>query len=199
MKKIITSIIFIFLCLDCYSQNDSSTHLRYLNQLLEYPFTTEKNIQGICFITPSNDFDSYQDSIILNDKDNNPIVRIAYDDSLGIVTTFKGKVFKSYDSSNPFSPWLWVDNPDYFRLSFECTDSTGTLYKVKLNENEFGWIKKTDTNFKKETIKEFILKWTMEPMHLDFNRVTNPLKKEPKSNSLVIENPKEDKYKIWKA
>lgn len=200
MKKTAIFILGLLLSLNGLSQNRSNwTPLDYLNQDPEYPFQTEKNIEGLCFITLSDSFDYYQTPILIKDKDNKQIVKIEFVDSLGILTTYKGNLFKSYDTLNPFNPWLWVDNPDYFRLAFECTDSIGNFYKVQLNETEFAWIKKTDKNFKKETIKDFVFSWTTEPMGLDFNRVTNPLRKEPNANSEKIENPEQDKYKIWKA
>ncbi|NME67996.1 hypothetical protein [Flammeovirga aprica] len=200
MKQTILSIVGLLLCLNCFSQErDHRASLDYLNQSIEYPFITEKNIDGLCFITLSNNFDYYQNPILLTDKDNQQIASIEFVDTLGIITTFKGRQFRSYDNSNPFKPWLWVDNPDYLRLTFECTDSIGNFYKVRLNESEFAWIKKTDENFKKETIENFVLKWTSEPMKLDFNRLINPLKKEPKSDSENIDNPEQGKYKIWEA
>lgn len=115
-------------------------------------------------------------------------------------TTYKGITYQRYDTLNhPFCPWLWLDKSDYFRLAFECVDATGKYYKVRLNETEFGWIKKTDNTFKKESIKDFVLSWTMEPMGLDFNREINPLREKPKDSGEIIQNQELSKYKIWQA
>ncbi len=182
------------------AQNRSNwTQLDYLNQDPYYTFQTGKKITGLCFITLSDSIDYYQTPIIITDKDKSQIVRIEFVDTLGILTTYKGKHFNSRDTLNPFNPWLWVNNPDYFRLAFECTDSIGDFYKISLNKTDFAWIHKKDKNFKKESIINFVLSWTSEPMGLDFDRKTNPLKKEPKETGEIIKDPLTGKYQIWRA
>jgi hypothetical protein len=200
----ISFLVFLFLGLlpnlNCFSQSTSDwTTLDHFNHDTEFHFSTEKKLSGLCFITLSDSFDYYQNPIILKDRDDKQIMSIVVNDTSGVLTNFKGSLFKSYDTINPFNPWFWSDNPDYFRLALECTDSLGNFYKVKLNETEFAWIKKTDKNFKKEGIKDFILRWTSATTGLDFDRISNPLRKEPNTNIAIIEGDEQNVYKIWTA
>jgi hypothetical protein len=107
--------------------------LDLLNRASEYPFVTENNISGQCFIILSKDFDYYKSPIVIKSADNKEIVRVEYWDSNGVTTTFKGSSYRQFDNRNAFTPWLFSDNPDYFALALECIDSMGTHYKVKLN------------------------------------------------------------------
>lgn len=178
----------LFLSFATVGQNleNWTTTLDYLNNQTEGSFTTEKNITGLCFVILADDFNYYKEPIVVKRTNDNEVLRITYTDSGELITTYKGTTYKQYDSSNTFKPWLFVDNPDYFRIAFECVDTVGAFYKVRLNEKEFTLIEKTNTNFKKESITNFVSGWTS--LGFDFNRATNPVKKLPKENSRTIVN-----------
>lgn len=85
MKKTALFILVLLLSLNCFSQGRRNwTVLDGLNLDPEYPFQTESDIEGICFIVLSNTVSYYDAPIIVNDKEGKEIVRIEYDDSLDI-------------------------------------------------------------------------------------------------------------------
>lgn len=173
------------------------TILDHLNNQTEDPFTTERNITGLCFVILADDFNYYKDPVVIKGPNDNEVLRITFTDSGELLTTYKGRTYKQYDSSNTFRPWLFVDNPDYFRIAFECVDTIGASYKVRLNETDFALIEKKNKNFKKESISDFISGWTS--MGFDFNRTINPVKEVPKENSKSIIHKEQQKYRIWRG
>ena len=200
MKQIITYLLAFSVGLNCFGQNANNwTILDDLNQNPNFPFKTEKEIRGICFLTLSDNFDYYHSPIIVKNTNNELVAKIEFVDTIGIQTTYEDQTYNSFDTLNPFKPWLWIDNPDYFRLAFECTDTTREYYKVWLNEEDFTFINKTDKSFKKQSLNDFILRWTASPMGLDFNRKSNPLKRNPNEQSEIISQELPNKYKIWNA
>lgn len=171
------------------------TQLDFLNKDPDYPFETEKDISGVCFVIMSEMFSVYEKPIIIKSKDNKEILKIVFSELNGLTTTFNGQSYLQFDNQNPFNPWLFVDNPDYFRLAFECVDTIGTSYKVKLNDKEFAHISKAAKDFKKQSIPDFVKDWTS--LGLDFDRTTNPLREVPNSDGKIINHSDEKKYKIW--
>ncbi len=169
------------------------TRLDFLNQAAESLFKAEQNISGQCFIILADKFDYYKRPIIIKSADNKELIRVEVRESL--ITTFNGKSYIQCDQENPFKPWLFGCNPDYFQLAFECIDSTGTDYKVKINETESVLISKTNSDFKKQSIAEFVKDWTT--LGCDFDRSANPLRETPTSNGKIIEHPDQKQYKIW--
>ena len=72
---------------------------------------------------------------------------------------------------------------------------TSDHYVIKLNDNELGLIELENSNFRKESIEDFVKSWTI--FGFDFDRSTNALREEPKEKGKIIPNPNADKYKIW--
>jgi len=170
----------------------------YLKQNANSPFKVDKEIDGICFIIPSDKYNHYKNVIVLHDADNVQDISIRLVDSVGMQITKQGKHFAPHDEKSSFSPWLWGGNPDYFSLVFDCVDTAGHSYKVKINDKEFAWIQKTDTLFEKIAINDYLLPFT-EIFGFEFNRTINPLRIEPQVNARVITHPLQEKYDIWSA
>jgi hypothetical protein len=139
-----------------------------------------------------------ENDLIIYDSNRKPKVVVRQTEH-DVTTKFGGKSYSRNDHSNPFSPRLFVDNPDYFRLIFDCLKSTGKYYQVTINQstNEIGFIKKADSLFKFQTVIEYVSEWTT--LGLDFDRTQNPLRQEPSDNATVISNDDQKKYKIWRA
>ncbi len=171
------------------------TILAYLNQ---DPFVMEDSIIGLGIVTISDTVDTYDRELSMYNASGKVIVTVEQQES-DVITNYKGKAYNRYDSLNPFSPRLYVTNPDYFRLAFDCIGSDNEFYTVIINRQtgEVAKIKKLDTFFKFETIEEFVDNWT--GIGIDFNRSTNPLRKSPSDKSENINNDKQTKYKVWRA
>jgi len=185
---------FLFLTIPTVGQNRKDwTRLDYLNKASESPFMTEKDISGQCFIILADNFDYYKNPIIIKTADKKEFIRLEFGETL--VTTFNSKSYVQCDQTNPFNPWLFGCNPDYFSLAFECVDSTGTDYRVKINEREFALISKQNKDFKKQKITDFVKDWTT--LGCDFDRHANPLRETPKSDGKIINHPDQKEYKIW--
>ena len=197
-KKIL--LLFLF-CSSINAQNRKNwTELDFLNFSKENQFNVESDIYGNCFIILSEEFDYYKKPIMISDEKLNVILKIEYNEIKGFVTTFKDKIYDKNNSLlNPFKPWLWSENPDYFNFALECVDTIGDFYKVKLNEIDFGLINKFNNDFRKQSINEFVLEYTSDPMGLDFDRNSNPLRREPNEKSKIIKHSEQSKYKIWRA
>ncbi len=198
MARLVILLGTLFLTISTFGQNRKDwTQLDFLNKASEDPFMTENDISGQCFIRLSDNFDYYKTPIIIRSTDKMEILRIEFSDSLGttttVTTTFKGQSYKQFDNQNPFNPWLFSDNSDYFRLAFECVDSTGTQYKVKINDEEVVSISKDNTDFKKQEITDFVIDWTS--LGFDFDRSANPLRESPNGKIIIHADQKE--YKIW--
>lgn len=170
--------------------------LEFLNNYPDNPFFTERDVNGLCFITLSDSFDYYAKPIVFKNIVQKEILKIEFNGS-EFVTTFKEKKYSGYDTSNTFNPWRWINNKDYFQLVFECIDTSGSYYKVLLNDKVFALINKDNLDFKKQSIYDFVKEWTS--MGLDFNREENPLKESPDDNSPIIKHPDQNKYKIWRG
>ena len=185
----------IFLPTILFAQDRSKwTLLDFLN---ERPFIPQDNITGICFVTLADTFDYYKKPIVIKDKSNLEILRIAFNNSIGLTTTYKGIKYGFADTLNPFNPWLWSPNPDYFRLAFQCTDTSGEYFKVWLTDKEYALIKKHNPDFKKQSILNFIKDWTS--LGFDFDRSSNPLRQSPVDNGKIIKHSSQDKYRIWQG
>jgi hypothetical protein len=182
----LTSRLLIFLTISLptvlFSQDRSkSTQLDFLNQ---YPFIPQDNITGICFVTLADTFDYYKKPIVIKDRSNFEILRIEINDSVGLTTTYNGAKYHFSDTLNTFNPWLWIPNPEYFRLAFQCTDTTGEYFKVWLTDKEFTFIRKDNQDLKKQSIADFVLDWTS--MGFDFDRSSNPLRQTPINSGKII-------------
>ncbi|MBS4040686.1 MAG: hypothetical protein KGZ81_08805 [Flavobacteriales bacterium] len=201
MKKLIKIFLITLFCSFSNAQSKKNwTVLDFLNFSAENPFIVENDINGVCFVILSEEFNYYKSPIIINNENQNVILNIEYNETVGFLTTYKNKIYsKNENLLNPFKPWFWSENPDYFNFVLECVDTIGNYYKVKLNNVDFGWINKSDTNFKRQKIDEFVLEYTADPMGLDFDRRNNPLRKEPDEKSEIIFHTEEKKYKIWRA
>lgn len=174
------------------------TNLDYLNQDSEYPFVAEDSIIGLGIVTIADTVDTYDKKLSIYDGSGKVIVTVEQKES-DVITVYKGKIYNRNDSLNPFSPRLYVTNPDYFRLAFDCTSSDNEFYRVIINRQtgESAKIRKSNKFFKFETIEEFVDNWT--GIGLDFDRSSNPLKKIPNDKSEDIRNDKQSRYKIWSA
>jgi hypothetical protein len=135
-------------------QDRSAAILDYINNPAEV-FAPEKTITGLCFIILADDFDYYKNPVVLKEANGAEILKITTENSL-LITTYKGKSNDTYDNTHAFKPWLFIDNPDYFRVAFECIDTTGSFYKVRLNETDYTLIEKKDPNFRKQMIPDFV-------------------------------------------
>jgi hypothetical protein len=161
-------------------------------------FEPDGQIRGIGLVEAELGRESFDKDLIIYDSKGEPKIIIrATDDN--VTTKIGGKSFSRNDITNPFNPRLFVRNPDYFRLIFDCTKSTDKYYQVIIDQktNETGFIKKTDSSFKFETVVEYVTEWT--EMGLDFDRTQNPLRQEPSYKATVISNDEQKKYKIWRA
>jgi hypothetical protein len=161
-------------------------------------FEPDGQIKGIGLVEIELGRDSFDKDLIVYDSKGKPKIIIRATDE-DVVTIIGDKSFSRNDNTNPFNPRLFVDNPDYFRLIFDCTKSTGEYYQVIIDQktNEPGFIKKTDSSFRFETVDEYVNEWTTSG--LDFDRDQNPLRQEPSDNATVISNDDQKKYKIWRA
>ncbi len=161
-------------------------------------FEPDGQIKGIGLVKIELGRESFDKDLIIYDSKGTPkiIIRATDDD---VVTKIGGKTYSRNDNANPFNPRFFVDNPDYFRLIFDCTKSTDKNYQVIIDQktNEVGFIKKADSLFKFETAAEYVSEWTSGSF--DFDRTQNPLRQEPSDNATVISNVDQKKYKIWRA
>jgi len=180
------------------SDRSQWTKLDYLNQDTEYPFVEEDSIIGIGIVTISDTVDTYYKKLSVYNTSGKVIATVEQKES-DVITVYKGKIYNRHDSLNLFAPRLYVTNPDYFRLAFDCESSDNEFYTIIINRQtgETAKIKKRDKFFKFETIEEFVDNWT--GIGLDFYRSRNPLKKSPSDKSEDIQNDQQTKYKIWSA
>lgn len=197
MKFLIVIWLLLFSLATVGQDRTNWTTLDYLNNDKENPFTTEVDISGLCFVVLADDFNYYTDPVVIKGANSSEVLKIKFTESGGLLTTYKGKTYKQFDSSNAFKPWLFIDNPDYFRIAFECVDTIGTSYKVRLSDTDFTMIDKKNKNFKKESISDFVSGWTS--LGFDFNRAINPVKESPKDDSKTIVHKEQQKYKIWRG
>ncbi|WP_271855904.1 hypothetical protein [Patiriisocius marinus] len=195
MKQTIALLLILIIPNLIFSQNRKDwTQLDYLNFDKNYPFETEKDISGLFFITPSITFDYYTEPIIVFDQENNEILRLRVGES-DVITCFNGQKYNRYNTKNPLSPWLLSLSPDYFSIAFECIETNDKFYIVRLNDDQLGYIKKDNENFTKETVEEFVVRWTS--LGFDFDRINNPLRAENSQSAKIITNELTGKYKIW--
>jgi hypothetical protein len=174
------------------------TNLDYLNQDSEYPFVAEDSIIGIGIVTISDTIETYNKKLSVYNTSGKVIATVELKES-DVITVYRGKTYNRHDSLNLFSPRLYITNPDYFRLAFDCTSSDNEFYTVIINRQsgETAKIKKHDKFFKFQTIEEFVDNWT--GIGIDFDRSTNPLRKSPSDKAEDINNNKQTTYKIWSA
>lgn len=182
-------------CFIATGQGRSAAILDYINNPPDL-FIPERSITGLCFIILDDGFGLYKTPIVINETNGAELLKIEFENSL-LKTTYKGKPNDQHDSKHAFNPWLFINNPDYFRIALECTDSSGLFYKVRLNEIDYALINKKDRTFTKQRISDFVITWTSTGV--DFNRTTNPLKESPSDESKTILHPEQKKYKIWYA
>ena len=188
-------IIFFSMLLSSLSYSQDRIKLKELNDLNNSPFIPEKNISGNCFVVLSDSFDYYKNPIEIMDINHELLLKIEIDDKFGVITSFRGKRYQNSDTLNPFNPWLWNPNPDYFRLAFECSDTTSEFFKVWLSKKEFTFIRKDNPNFKKQSIIDFVGNYTL--FGFDFDRSSNPLRNSSDENSKIITHKSQKNYKIW--
>ncbi|MBI3218790.1 MAG: hypothetical protein HYZ44_04705 [Bacteroidetes bacterium] len=169
--------------------------LDYINS---YQFEPDGPIRGIGLIEIDWERDYLGKDLIIYDSKGKPKITIRVTDS-DVTTKLGDKSFSRNNDANPFNPRLFGDNPDYFRLIFDCTKSTNKYYEVVVNQNtnETGLIKRADSLFKFETVIEYVNDWIS--LGLDFDRIENPLRQEPSDNAAIILNDDLKKYKIWRA
>lgn len=182
------------------TSNDRSqwTDLDFLNQDSTYSSVAEDSIIGIGIVTISDTVDIYDKKLSIYSASGKVITTVERQES-DVITIYKGKTYNRDDSLNPFSPRLYMTNPDYFRLVFDCIEVDNEFYTVIINRQtgETAKIKRRDKFFKFETIEEFVNNWIV--LGFDFDRSTNPLRKSPSDKSENINNAKLTKYKIWRA
>jgi len=161
-------------------------------------FESDGQIKGVGLVEIDLGRDYYRRDLIIYDSKGNPKITIRVTDN-DVTTKLGDKSYSRNDNTNPFNPRLFGDNPDYFRLIFDCTKSTDKYYQVVVDQktNEFGFIKKADSLFKFETVIEYVSEWTT--LGLDFDRTQNPLRQKPSDNATIISNDDQKKYKIWRA
>jgi hypothetical protein len=192
--------IYVSSEIDTAKNNDeiSLTNLDYLNSAPEYPFVAEDSIIGIGIVTLSDSINTYDEKLRIYDEAGKIMITVEQKDS-DVITIFKGKTFDRYNATNPLSPRLFITNPDYFRLIFDCISIGKDSYKVIISKQtgETAEIKKEDKFFQFQSMETFVDEWTT--IGLDFDRSKNPLRKSPSDNSEIIKNNKEAKYKIWQA
>jgi hypothetical protein len=196
MKTIFTSVFLLFAFITQAQTQNSWFELSTINNDPDYPFTPEKNIEGICFIIPSQGFDLYKKPLIIRDRDIE-ILRIQFSESEGLATIYQGKLYHTADSMNEFRPWLFNDYANTFTLALECTDTAGAFYKVRLNHTDVAFISKRNKDFQKISFEHFIAKWTRNGF--DFDRTKSPLRSSPSPDAPVTSHPEETKYTIWPA
>ena len=175
---------------------DAWFELSTINNDPDYPFKTEKNIEGICFIVPSPDLNYYKKPIVLSEN-GKEFLRIEFSESKGMVTTYKGTTHFAGDTTSTFRPWLYTDNANQFNLAMECTDTAGAFYKVRLNAQDLAFISKRNKDFKKMSLEQFTERWTSAGF--DFDRKQNPLRKSASDTAEIISNDEQNKFPIWPA
>lgn len=145
-----------------------------LDHINEDKFQPEGRITGIGIVEIDLARRYYEKDLIVYDAEGKSKIVILVTDS-DVTTRLGGKIYSRNDSTNPFSPRQFGNNPDYFRLIFDCTKSTDKYYQVIVDQktNETGFIRKADSLFKFETVIEFVDEWTT--LGLDFDRTVNPL------------------------
>lgn len=169
-----------------------------LNQTAENPFEVEDSIIGIGIVTIAKTSDLYNNKLSFFNSNNKIIGTIEIKET-DVLTIHNDKIFNSNDDSNPFRPRLYIKNPEYFRLAFDCIKNEKEYYNVIINRQsrETARIKKTDKFFNFETIEEYVNNWT--GLDFEFDRSKNPIKKSPSDNSEEINHEKQTIYKIWTA
>ena len=206
MKAIQIIISLLAINVQLLAQTDWKNYLEGLNgKDTYYQFVVEKGISGKCFLMLGEEVNYYQDIISLDDKAGKEILRIEFDDSLGLLTTFKGIVHSEkdgynnavVDSSNLFNPWLYYFQSDYFGLALECIDTTGPFYTVILNENTTLEISKLNKQFKKVSIESYISMRISYPNGVNFNRQENPLRKDAQAEADIIGHSEQTRFTIW--
>lgn len=124
-----------------------------------------------------------------------PLVKV---DNYGYKTIFEGVEYSRHDTLNPFSPKVYIQSDDYFRLILDCVEELRDAYVVKVNDTGEGLILKSDPNYEFLSPGEYVDRYAHFP-GLDFNRKENPLRERPSEKSPII-NPKMGKdYEIWTA
>jgi hypothetical protein len=189
---------FGFLIISCFKTlaQDAWFELSTINNDPDYPYKTEKNIEGICFIVPSPELNHYKKPIVLYEN-GKEFLRIEFSESRGIVTTFNGTTYLAGDTTSAFRPWLYNDHANHFNLALECTDTAGAFYKVRLNAQDVAFISKRNKNFRKISLEQFTLRWTTAGF--DFDRKQNPLRKSASDTSEIIVNDEQQKFPVWPA
>lgn len=172
------------------------TNLNFINLNPDYPFLAEDSIIGIGIVTISNSASTYDQKLSIYNVSGNIIATVEHQKN-DVVTKYKGKSYHRNDNLNPLSPRLFITNPDYFSLAFDCIISDNDFYTVILNRQtgETAKIKKSDKSYQFETIEAFVERWTENG--IDFDRSSNPLRKSPNDKSEHLNNNIQDKYKIW--
>jgi len=171
------------------------TDLDYINA---DKFEPDGQIKGIGVVEINLGRDSFDKDLIVYDSKGKPKITIRATEE-DVVAKIGGKSFSRHDNAIPFNPRLFGNNPDYFRLIFDCTKSIGMYYQVIVDQktHEIGFIKKADSSFRFETMFEYVSEWTT--IGLDFDRTENPLRQQPSDNATVISNDDQKKYKIWRG
>lgn len=172
------------------------TVLDYLNA---DKFEPDGQITGIGLVEINSEVEFFGKDIVIYDKEGNPKIVIRVTDG-EVKTKIGDKTYSRHDNTNPFNPRLFENNPDYFRLIFDCIKITDKYYQVivDMKTNDYGFIKKVDKLFKYETVFEYVNGWTINS-EVDFDRTTNPLRQQPADNGVIISNDKQIKYKIWRG
>ncbi|NJK97919.1 MAG: hypothetical protein HC905_26110 [Bacteroidales bacterium] len=148
-QKTLNILLVLIIPINLIAQSKANwTELDYLNfDTIKFPFQRENDIVGNGFVILSDTFDYYKSPIIIASKEGETLVKIEVTES-DVITTFKGVNYSRYDTTNPVMPWLYIPNPDYFRLAFEYIDSSKLYFNIKINENTIGYINKNNKDFK---------------------------------------------------
>jgi hypothetical protein len=149
MRFTFTILVILLVQTSGTTQNLNKTELDFINA---DAFEPDGQIKGIGLVELNLNIHYYDKDLAIYDSNGNPKATIRVTDS-DVVTKYGEKIYSRNDNSNPLSPRHFVDNPDYFRLIFDCLKTTDQYYQVILNNrtNETGFIKIADSSFKFET------------------------------------------------
>jgi hypothetical protein len=184
----IKSLLVSFaVCLSIFSYGQK-TLLEILN---ESPFGAELDIVGIGVVEAEG-----RDLFVYDDKGSKIVVINVTEDD--VIITYKGKQFNRYSTSMPIHPRQLGNNPDYFRLAFDCLRKTNDFYQVVLDEKMklFGYIKQSDSSFKFLTAFDYVKNWSS--LGFDFDCKSNPMRVEPTEQSGLVKT-RHNRFKILRA
>ncbi|NOS94516.1 MAG: hypothetical protein HOP30_21605 [Cyclobacteriaceae bacterium] len=192
-RKLISVVIITFFVITISSAQKSD-----VNDTEASYFNEDGKILGIGMVELDLEQNYFgKDIIIYNVKGKTKVViRVTVSD---VTTKMGGKLYSLNNQPNPFLPRYFGNNPDYFRLIFDCVRVTSQFYEVVIDQttNETGFIKKSDSLFKFKTVMQYVDEWTS--LGLSFDRSQNPLKLEPSDHAKDVYYDNHERNKIESA